>query len=106
MLITFKSSAGSNVTMFEKNAGELLNIVGKKAADRQGVITVDQLPAGIGALQAAIAAEKALPAKPEPGPDASVDLPEPTVTLVQRTLPLLDLLQRSLAEKEAVTWGV
>lgn len=106
MLITFKSSAGSNVTMFEKNAGELLRIVGKQAGDRQGVITVDQLPAGISALSAAIAADKVAPRLSAPPPDPDAELAEPPVSLVQRTLPLLELLQRSLAEKVAVTWGV
>ena len=47
MLIIFKSPTSGDVSMLEKNAQELLSLLGKNPDDRQGVITVEQLPAAI-----------------------------------------------------------
>ena len=102
MLIIFKSPASGDVNMLEKNAQELLSLLGKNPDDRQGVITVEQLPAAINALQAAIAADKARPKNN----DESDDEAEPEISLAQRALPLLQLLQNALKEKAMVTWGV
>lgn len=106
MLITFKSPAGGDVSMFENNAKELLGILGKNPDDRQGAVTAEQLPGAIDALMSAIAADKASPARPPSEDDEAPDLPDGGVSLVQRALPLLELLQRSLKDKVAVTWGV
>jgi spore cortex formation protein SpoVR/YcgB (stage V sporulation) len=102
MLIIFKSPASGDVNMLEKNAQELLSLLGKNPDDRQGVITVEQLPAAINAIQAAIAADKARPKNN----DESDDEAEPEISLAQRALPLLQLLQNALKEKAMVTWGV
>ena len=102
MLIIFKSPTSGDVSMLEKNAQELLSLLGKNPDDRQGVITVEQLPAAINALQAAIAADKARPKNN----DESDDEAEPEISLAQRALPLLQLLQNALKEKAMVTWGV
>ena len=102
MLIIFKSPTSGDVSMLEKNAQELLSLLGKNPDDRQGVITVEQLPAAINALQAEIAADKARPKNN----DESDDEAEPEISLAQRALPLLQLLQNALKEKAMVTWGV
>jgi hypothetical protein len=106
MLITFKSPAGGDVSMFENNAKVLLGILGKSPDDHQGAVTADQLPGAIDALLSAIAADKANPAQPPSDDDEAPNLPDGGINLVQRALPLLELLQRSLKEKVAVTWGV
>ena len=105
MLIIFKSPASGDVNMLEKNARELLGLLGKNPDDRQGVITVEQLPAAINALQAEIAADKAQP-KNSAESHESDDGAEPEISLAQRALPLLQLLQNALKAKAMVTWGV
>lgn len=108
MLIIFKSPTSGDVNMLEKNAQELLALLGKNPNDRQGVITVEQLPAAISALQAAIAADKARPKNNNESHESheSDDGAEPEISLAQRALPLLQLLQNAQKEKAMVTWGV
>ena len=105
MLIIFKSPTSGDVNMLEKNARELLGLLGKNPDDRQGVITVEQLPAAINALQAAIVADKARPKNNDESRESD-DGAEPEISLAQRALPLLQLLQNALKEKAMVTWGV
>ena len=52
MLYRFKSQASADVLMLEGHARPLLDIIGKSSGPT-GIITVDQMPAAISALQAA-----------------------------------------------------
>ncbi len=106
MLVTFKSTASSDLLMFEKNGKEILALLGKDPEAARGVVTVEQLPMAITALRTAIAADKARQtslADEENEADSEVDR---KVNLFQRAVPLLELLERSLAERQPVTWGV
>ena len=108
MLIIFKSPASGDVIMFEKNGKEMLTVLGKDAADPKGIVTVEQLPAAIAALTAAIDADKARKAE-QPDDEAGADEPKTpggAVSFFQRAVPLLELLERSLKDKVPVTWGV
>lgn len=106
MLVTFKSAASGDLIMFEKNGKEILALLGKDPEEARGIVTVDQLPAAIAALRSAIAVDKArqvsLPAD-ENEPESEVDR---KVSLFQRAVPLLEMLERSLQGREPVTWGV
>lgn len=107
MLIIFKSSASGDVIMFEKNGKEMLSVLGKDPQDAKGIVTVEQLPEAITALQAAIEADKARGAEQandEPADEAKT--PGGVVSFFQRAVPLLELLERSLKDKVPVTWGV
>ena len=53
MLYRFKSRAAPDFVMLEVHARQLLDIVGKSPAP-QGIITVEQIPAAIAALEAAL----------------------------------------------------
>lgn len=101
MLITFKSSAGSNIVMFEKNGEEILRIVGKSAGDAQGILTVEQMPAALAALQEACAADKARLLDREQASRNEIE-----IGLSQRAVPLVQLIERSLQENAPITWGV
>lgn len=105
MLITFKSAASGDVMMFEKNAKEALSALGKDPDAPQGIVTVEQLPAAIAALKAAIAAGREM--QPEQAStDEPPDTPGAGVEFWQRAVPLVELLERSLMDKVPVTWGV
>lgn len=106
MLITFKSTAGGDVSMFEKNAREMLSLLGKHPHEPRGVITVEQLPGAIDAVLAAIAADKAQQPNQAGNDGPAEDESEREIHLAQRAQPLLELLQVSLTERSAVTWGV
>ena len=104
MLFTFKSNSGPNLVMFEKGAQEILSLLGKNPAEAQGIITVEQLPGAIAtlrtALSSAIASQKTREEKADE-PDA-----EHKVSLSQRALPFIEMLERAKKDQEVITWGV
>ncbi|MCB1954712.1 MAG: DUF1840 domain-containing protein [Rhodocyclaceae bacterium] len=108
MLIVFKSQATGDVMMFEKNARELLAVLGKDRNAAQGVITLEQLPDAIQRLRDAIDADKATRADVDSGEPDPVDqgTGQPRIHLAQRAVPLLEMLQFALDGEKPVTWGV
>jgi hypothetical protein len=105
MLITFKSRAAGDVLMLGKNGQQMLSILGKDAHDPRGIVTVEQLPAAIAALNAAATADRAKPstAQNDDDEDAPQGMAAP-VGLAQRIVPLLELCQYALRDKEPVIW--
>jgi hypothetical protein len=104
MLLTFKSPTGADLVMFDKSAKEILALLGKNPEDGRGIILVEQLPAAIATLRAALADDQANP--PAPGDQANERDAEPQVSLSQRAIPFIEMLERALKDKEAITWGV
>lgn len=94
--------------MLEANARQLLDIVGKSAGS-QGILTSEQIPTAIAALEAAVHRETdqhrhnhdALAAE---GHDESAEREH--VALHQRAAPFIDMLKRSHVEGRDVVWGV
>lgn len=108
MLYKFKSRATADVIMLEPNGRQLLQIIGK-SPDPHGIVTVDQIPAAIAALEAAVTAEEAQRAPRDDGAARADEDDEPkergeAVSLRQRAAPLIDTLRRSAAEGFDVTW--
>jgi hypothetical protein len=99
MLITFKSPASHDVVMFEKNAQELLSILGKDPKASMGVVTVEQFPEAIVRLKAAIASEPENHASVAIDDDAEADSDE-AVSIGQRALPFIELLELCRTEPE------
>ena len=108
MIYKFKSSASGDVIMLKPNAEQVLALIGKTPPP-QGIITVEQLPEAIAALEAALAnpelATQESPATDEGTPKDSAERADP-VLLRQRIVPFLDLLRRSLEAEAPVVWGV
>lgn len=105
MIITFSSKAAGDVIMFGDVAQRLMKIMGKEA-DAKGIITVEQLPAAIDHLRAAIAADKAARAA-QAADDDDVDTSRPqAISLAQRAVPLLELLEWAHKKQKPVVWGV
>jgi hypothetical protein len=98
MIYRFKSKASGDVIMLGPNGDQVLRLIGREPAP-QGIMEPAALPAAIAALRAAVAAEDAATA------DGDDDSPKP-ISLRRRAWPVLELLQRSLAEQQAVVWGV
>lgn len=110
MLIIFKSAACSDLITFEKDARQMLYVLGKDSTDGQGIVTVEQLPAAIKKLRQAIEENvtvcatdesKMRQSTAEDGSDEG-----DAVSFHQHAVPLLELLERSLQERVPVTWGV
>lgn len=103
-MITFRSEVGPDVMMFDEVAHRMMDLMGKEQA-AQGVVSIAQLPAAIAALKDAIARDRAAhqPQAEEHEDEAPTNRP---VSLAQRAVPLVELLEISLARGKPVTWGV
>jgi len=106
MLITFESKAASSVMMFGDVATHFLQIMGKNA-EQKGVITVEQLPEAIERLRHVAAVSKAANRQQKNG-EASEENNESrhAVSLAQRAVPLVELLESAHRAKEPVLWGI
>ena len=100
--------------MFGDVAQRMMKLMGKDVTDK-GIVTVEQLPDAIARLKAAIEEDKQQRAgvqeedQPQTEPDRSrpnAKSSRPFVTLTQRAVPLLELLEWSLKKKKPVVWGV
>ncbi len=111
MIYVFKSKATGTIVMTQPVAEKLLSIIGK-APGPQGIITVDEMPAAIAALEQAVAQEKAASKDPE-GTDGVEEANEidrvdnwRAVSLAQRAFPLLEMLRDAHRADRDITWGI
>lgn len=106
MIVTFKSKAAGDVIMFGDVAQQLMKTMGKDA-DAKGIITPEQLPAAIAALKSVVEAGRNQPAAADADEEKESQVPAMArnVTLAQRAVPLLELLEWSLKKNTPVTWG-
>lgn len=109
-IVTFKSAACADVIYFDDVAQRMMELMGKDIADK-GIVTVEQLPDAIAKLKAAIEADKARHRALVQNEEAQVEKTagggsRPRVSLTQRALPLLAMLEESMRGKKPVVWGV
>ncbi len=119
MIYEFKSRATGSVIMTKPVAEWILQIIGKTPG-RTGIITVDQMPGAVDALNRAIAQEKeelraerrameSVAPAPAAGADAEksdTDNDPYPVSLAQRAFPFIDLLNEAHRAGKDITWGV
>ena len=109
MLYKFKSRATADVIMLEPNGRQIVQIMGKTPG-QGGIVTAEQIPGAIAAIEAAIVAEERARAQAreeatQDGEDGNGNgSAEDAVSLRQRAAPLLDMLRRSAAEDCDVVW--
>ena len=98
MLLTFKSRAFANITMFGDVGTTLLDMMqfGHRVP---GAIRAEDVPQALENLRAGLAR---LPDEPEPAGSEEED--EPTTSLRTRALPLVQLLEAAIADESAVSW--
>lgn len=109
-IVTFKSAACADVIYFGDVAQRLMALMGKDAGPK-GIVTVEQLPEAIARLRAAIEEDRERHLRLVQDEERGTEAAEgggtrPAVSLTQRALPLLALLEESLAEGKPVVWGV
>jgi len=107
MIYKFKSKADGDLIMLEPAGRRVLEIIGKDAGPR-GIITANQIPGAISALEGAIAHDEAMkkPASAEGAQEADGHASTEGVSLRQRAKPFLDMLRRSHDAQADVVWGV
>lgn len=94
MLVTFQCKGYANITMFGDIAIQLLQIM-NHSATIPGALSIDDVPHALAALQNAVNQMQ---------PSISSDK-NPAVSLRQRALPLLGLLEYASLEKYRVMWS-
>jgi hypothetical protein len=113
MIVTFQSPASGDVIMFGDVAQRMMKLMGKDVTDK-GIVTVEQLPDAIARLKAAIEEDKQQRTgvqeenapQTEPAGSGGAQGSRPFVSLTQRAVPLLELLEWSLKKNKPVIWGV
>ena len=105
MIYQFRSKAGPDVIMLADLTQRIFDILGRPIEPR-GILTTEQLPAYITALETAILKdlEERSQAKDENG--EAKEKPKLADRLGQRAYPFLELMKQSKAKDEPVMWGV
>ena len=105
MLVTFRTKAYSNITMFGDIAKQLLVLMGHSGTI-PSAINAEDVPAALARLEAAVAQRKAAEASDPPeGERERDDYDAPRkVSLSTRSVPLLELLRAAAANKAGVSW--
>ena len=102
MLVTFRTKAYADITMFGDVALKLLKLMGHSGTVPSAIKAAD-VPAALARLEAAVKAQKAA----EKGAPMSADQEgdaEPPVELSRRAVPLLELLRAAAKAKTDVIW--
>jgi hypothetical protein len=102
MLITFRTKAYADITMFGEVARTLIRLMGHSGTV-PGAILAQDVPEALTRLRAAAADN---PNAPTPGPPSGRgnDTDEPPVTLAHRALPLIALLDAAARDGCNVMW--
>lgn len=105
MLVTFRTKAYANITLFGDVAVQLLNMMGHSGSV-PGAIKADDVPGALARLRAALAGHKAARGADEAAARQEDDEQgQPAVTLEQRAFPLIALLEAAAARQCDVMWG-
>lgn len=102
MLITFRTSAYANITMFGDIAVTLIKMMGHSGTV-PSAIRADDVPAALERLKSAIAKVKDVGEAPPKG-TRDKDSEEPPVSLAHRAFPLIELLEAAAKQKCDVMW--
>lgn len=111
MLYKFKSKATGDLIMLEPQGRQILQIIGKEPGP-QGIVEPHEMLAAIEALKAAVLREEAhqkAVAQGQSEPNASEDKDSSgarAISLKQRVVPVIDMLQRAHAQGKDIVWGV
>ena len=105
MIYQFRSKAGPDVIMLADLTKRIFNILGRSLEPR-GILTEEQLPALITALETAILNDLEERKKASENKDGKSEKPKLADRLGQRAYPFLELMKQARAKNEPVMWGV
>jgi hypothetical protein len=105
MLVTFRTKAYANITMFGDVAKQLLELMGQSGTV-PSAIKAEDVPTALARLETAIAQRRASEAAETfaEGHDRDDEDAPRAVALSKRALPLLELLRAAAANKTAIMW--
>lgn len=103
MLVTFKTEAYANITMFGEVAVTLLKLMGHSGAV-PGALLAEDIPGALERLRAAVAEHPQDTLDPATKAGNRDDGEQAHVSLAHRALPLIKLLTAAAAAKTHVLW--
>ena len=105
MIYQFRSKAGPDVIMLADLTQQIFGILGRPLESR-GILTMEQLPPLITALETAILKDLEERSKSNTTEQENTKKPRLTDRLGQRAYPFLELMKQAKAKDEPVMWGV
>jgi hypothetical protein len=105
MIYQFRSKAGPDVIMLADLTQRIFEILGRPLEPR-GILTTEQLPHLIIALETAILKDLEDRAKSNTADQENIEKPKLADRLGQRAYPFLELMKQAKAKDEPVMWGV
>ena len=105
MIYQFRSKAGPDVIMLADLTKRIFDILGQPLEPR-GILTEEQLPALITALETAILKDLEERSQAKDEADEKAEKPKLADRLGQRAYPFLELMKQAKAKNEPVMWGV
>jgi hypothetical protein len=105
MIYQFRSKAGPDVIMLADLSQRIFEILDRPLEPR-GILTLEQLPLLIIALETAILKDLEERAKSNTAKQVDSEKPKLADRLGQRAYPFLELMKQAKAKDEPVMWGV
>jgi hypothetical protein len=105
MIYQFRSKAGPDVIMLADLTQRIFDILARPL-ELRGILTVEQLPPLIIALETAILKDLEDRAKSNKAEQEDTDKPKLADRLGQRAYPFLELMKQAKAKDEPVLWGI
>ncbi|MBU3635716.1 DUF1840 domain-containing protein [Polynucleobacter sp. es-GGE-1] len=105
MIYQFRSKAGPDVIMLADLTQRIFDILGRSLEPR-GILTKEQLPTLITALETAILQDLEERSKANNPANEKTEKPKLADRLGQRAYPFLELMKQAKAKNEPVMWGV
>ncbi|MGD2021038.1 MAG: DUF1840 domain-containing protein [Thiohalocapsa sp.] len=103
MLITFKTPAYADITMFGDVAKTLIKMMGHSGTI-PGAILAEDVPTALEKLRTAVARNPNAPLNPQRDDDDDEAARSESVSLAKRALPLVELLEAAARDEKNVLW--
>ena len=103
MLVTFETKAHANITMFGEVAVALIKLMGHSGTV-PGALLAEDVPEALERLRSSVSENPDAPLDPSSAASDKKDGDERHVSLANRALPLIQLLEDAAAAKENVMW--
>jgi hypothetical protein len=103
MLVTFKTEAYANITMFGDVAVPLIKLMGHSGSV-PGALLAEDVPEALERLKSAVAAHPDAPLDPARAAGRNENDEGSHVSLAHRALPLIELLSAAAAQNKNVMW--
>lgn len=105
MIYKFKSKATGDLIMLGPHGDQLLRLLGREPAPK-GILEATDLAEARRRLEAALAEAEAAAARARDAGEPEDERQREAVGLRQRVWPMMQMIERSAAAREAIVWGV